>query len=91
MWVSRGSSRCAPPPAAEQGMTRRSWVGPTRREGDIGFMQELNEDSLDETPGERLEDQMQVRFDRDELETFYAKFEPFDITDFVFDQLEELD
>ena len=54
-------------------------------------MQELNEEIVDETPGERLEDRMQVRFDREELDSFYSQFEPFDLTEFVFDQLEELD
>ena len=54
-------------------------------------MQELNEEISDELPGERLEDQMQVRFDRDELDSFYSKFEPFDLTEFVLDQLDDLD
>ena len=54
-------------------------------------MQELNDELTAESPNERLEDQMQVRFDRDELDSFYSKFEPFDLTEFVLDQLDELD
>ena len=52
-------------------------------------MQELNEES--EVPGkqERLEEQMQVRFDREELDAFYANFEPFDLTDILFDQFDD--
>ncbi len=54
-------------------------------------MQELNEELTAENNGERLEDQMQIRFDRDELDSFYSRFEPFDLTEFVLDQLEDID
>ena len=52
-------------------------------------MQEINEDLAVPGKQERLEEQMQVRFDREELDAFYANFEPFDLAEIVFDVFEE--